>query len=105
MLIKWLGKDEGEATWESLENIKLHFPEADLEDKVNVKGGSNVEIGKFSGKNPVLQRGLKPLQCLLVQKPHAITRLEAATSPTLIETTRCSKLCCHCSEIPLNGHD
>ena len=38
VLITWLGKDEGEATWESIEDIMLHFPEIDLEDKVNVKG-------------------------------------------------------------------
>ena len=39
VLIKWLGRDQGEATRERLEDIKIRFPEADLEDKVNVKGG------------------------------------------------------------------
>ena len=42
----WLGKDEGEATWENIEDIRLHFSETDLEDKVNVMVGSNVEIDK-----------------------------------------------------------
>ena len=33
VLITWLGKDEGEATWKSIEDIQLHFLETDLEDK------------------------------------------------------------------------
>ena len=48
VLIKWLSRDEDEATWERLEDIKIRFPEANLEGKVNVKGGSNVEIGRKS---------------------------------------------------------
>ena len=40
VLIKWLDRDKGEATWERLDDMKTCFPEADLDDKVNAEGGS-----------------------------------------------------------------
>lgn len=42
VLLKWKDLPEYEATWEDLDNIKCHFPEFHLEDKVIAWGRGNV---------------------------------------------------------------
>ncbi|KAA0062427.1 Retrovirus-related Pol polyprotein from transposon 297 family [Cucumis melo var. makuwa] len=42
VLIRWKELPEHEASWESYEEIQRQYPTFHLEDKVNLKGGSNV---------------------------------------------------------------
>ncbi|KAA0046073.1 Transposon Ty3-G Gag-Pol polyprotein [Cucumis melo var. makuwa] len=42
VLVCWKGLPKYEASWESYEEMKEKFPTLHLEDKVNLKGGSNV---------------------------------------------------------------
>lgn len=39
-MIQWAGKTPEEATWEDVVNMRSQFPTFNLEDKVNVSGGS-----------------------------------------------------------------
>ncbi|KAL4037586.1 hypothetical protein IC575_001183 [Cucumis melo] len=41
VLVSWKGLPKHEASWESYEEMKEKFPTLHLEDKVNLKGGSN----------------------------------------------------------------
>ncbi|KAL0552135.1 hypothetical protein IC582_011232 [Cucumis melo] len=42
VLVSWEGLPKHEATWESYDEMQLKYPTFHLEDKVNLKGGSNV---------------------------------------------------------------
>jgi hypothetical protein len=44
VLIKWLDRDEEEATWEDFSEFIMQFPEFNLEDKVQSLEGSIVRI-------------------------------------------------------------
>jgi len=42
VLIQWREDDETDYSWEDVDNIRSSFPAINLEDKVEVNGGSNV---------------------------------------------------------------
>ncbi|XP_041003166.1 uncharacterized protein LOC121248693 [Juglans microcarpa x Juglans regia] len=42
-LVQWRGLPTEDATWESVQILKEHFPELDLEDKVSLEGGEMME--------------------------------------------------------------
>jgi len=46
LLVQWKGLKEEEATWENLEDFVNTWPYHNLEDKIPLKGGSNVAKSK-----------------------------------------------------------
>ena len=44
VLVQWEGQPETDATWESINDLRRDFPDFNLEDKVEIDGGSIVAV-------------------------------------------------------------
>ncbi|KFK23991.1 hypothetical protein AALP_AAs48021U000700 [Arabis alpina] len=83
MLIQWKGLPEEDCTWEWKGVIENQFPEFDLEDKVDFKGGSNDRV---NDKPPLLfqYRRKKGTKALRPKASVEASRKEEDTSGDLI---------------------